>query len=153
MKKRIYEGYPPGYRFIPEWKMGGILFGFGVIFSFRFFAELYDAYMDLVIYEQGHVVRVLEGAVARPFLLLVEGRRFVPFFLFQAAMAVYHYFYYYQGAKTIYLMRRLPKRGTMIKSCVLGPFLCMGAGAAVAVALHLLYYFIYLLVIPGECLQ
>ncbi len=147
------EGYPPGYGFVQEWKVGGILFGFGVIFSFYFFVELYDAYIMLAVYEQGHVVGVLEGAVAKPFLQLIDARRFVPFFLFQAVMAVYHYFYYYQGAKSIYLMRRLPRGGVLIKSCVFGPLLCGGAGAVAAATLHLLYYFIYLLVIPGECRQ
>ena len=43
--------------------------------------------------------------------------------------------------------------GILIKRGGFGPLLCGGAGAVAAATLHLLYYFIYLLVIPGECRQ
>ena len=154
MKKQFETGYPPGYDCRQEWLAAGFLFGIGVVLSFHFFEELYHAYNELIWIDMESGRRILEGAVARPFMRLMEGRleMFVPFFLLFGTMAIYHYFYYYHGAKSIYLMRRLPKRGTMIKSCIQGPLLCMGAGVAVMAVLYLLYYFVYLLVIPAECL-
>lgn len=77
---------------------------------------------------------------------------YVPFVLFLTAMVVYHYTYYYRETRSIYLMRRLPGRGAVLKSCAAGPLLGLGIAGVGLALLYLLYYGIYLLVIPGECL-
>ncbi|MDE7223066.1 MAG: hypothetical protein K2O34_04715, partial [Acetatifactor sp.] len=77
---------------------------------------------------------------------------YVPFVLFLAATMVYHYFYYRRETKSIYLMHRLPRRSVMFASCIKGPLLGMAIGAVALAALYLLYYAIYLLAIPRECL-
>ncbi len=154
MKRQFEAGYPPGYECRQEWLAAGVLFGMGAVFSFHFFEELYDAYYKLIWIDMESERRIVEGAVAEPFMKLMEGRAamFVPYFMFLGIMAVYHYFYYYQGAKSIYLMRRLPERGALTRSCIEGSLLCMGAGAAAIIILYLLYYGVYLLVVPVECL-
>lgn len=154
--RRLWEPegcFPPGFEYEKERDSALILLGIGVLLSLQFFGDLYTAVEVLYEYEEGR--RVLrEGAAAVPFGRLITGHwgLYVPLFLFLAAMALYHYFYYYRETKSIYLMRRLPKRGVLWKSCVKGPALWLGTGAAFLAVWYLLYYGIYLLAVPGECL-
>jgi len=155
IRNRIETYYPPGYAYRQEWIGACLLLGMGVVLSFRFFSELNDARRMLYSYDDGWRT-LAEGAVAEPFAQLTKGYPafFVPLFLYLAFMAWYHYFYYCygMGTKSIYLMRRLPKRSPLIRSCIQGTLLCMAAAAVSAAALYLLYYLIYLLTIPAECL-
>ncbi len=152
IREVLKTGYPPGYEYRQECRAAVILFGIGIIPGLDFFRKLYRVFGEVVRVENGRIIPT--GLEAEPFAWLVQGQEgmFAPFFLFLAAMSVYHYFYYYRGAKSIYLMRRLPERRTMIKSCIWGPALCMAAGAVLMAALRLLYYLIYLLIIPAQCL-
>ena len=79
------------------------------------------------------------------------GGLFVPYFLFLAIMAAFHYAYYHRETKSIYLMRRLPRRSVLVASCVRAPLLGMAVGAAAEAVLGVIYYGIYLLVMPGVC--
>lgn len=145
--------FPPGYAYESELSSAIILLGIGAGLSLSFFRNLYRTVEALYEYENHR--RVLrENAVAASFGHLVTGHwgLYVPFVLFLTAMMIYHYFYYYRETKSIYLMHRLPRRGVLLKSCVKGPLLGLGIGAVALAALYLLYYGIYLLVIPGECL-
>lgn len=145
--------FPPGYEYEKEQGSVLLLLGIGAGLSLQFFGELLSASEALYEYEQG--VRVLkQGAAAVPFTKLIMGHwgLYIPLVLFLAAMMIYHYIYYYHETKSIYLMRRLPRRGVTLKSCVLGPLLGLGMAAGALTLLYLLYYVIYLLAIPGECL-
>lgn len=145
--------FPPGYEYEKERNSAVLLFGIGAGLSLQFFGRLYQAAEAL--YEYTGRERVLrEDAEAASFGQLVTGHwgLYVPLVLFLAAMVLYHYIYYYRETRSIYLMRRLPGRGAILKSCVTGPFLGLGAAAVMAALLYLLYYGMYLLVIPGECL-
>ena len=154
--RRIWEPegcFPPGYEYEKERSSALLLLGIGVGLSLQFFGSLHAAVEALYEYADGMKV-LREGAQAVPFGRLVIGHwgLYVPLLLFLAGMALYHYFYYYRETKCIYLMRRLPKRGVLFKSCVKGPVLWLGAGIAFLTVWYLLYYGIYLLAIPGECL-
>ena len=145
--------FPPGYEYEQERNNALFLLGIGAGLSLSFFGNLYRAVEALYEYENHR--RVLrENAVAASFGHLVMGHwgLYVPFFLFLTAMMIYHYFYYRRETKSIYLMRRLPRWGVLFKSCVKGSLLGLGIGAAALAVLYLLYYGIYLLVIPAECL-
>lgn len=149
---RLENYFPPGYEYKRERDSVKLLMGIGMGLSLQFFIRLHQAAEAL--YEYKDRERVLrEGALAAPFWKLVTGHwgLYVPLFLFLAAMMVYHYIYYYRGAKSIYLMRRLPGRRTVLKSCVAGPLLGMVLAAVTLVLLYLMYYGIYLLKIPEEC--
>lgn len=145
--------FPPGYEYEWERNSAVLLLGIGVGLSFQFFERLYQA--AEVLYEYTDRKRVLrEDVMAASFGQLVTGHwgLYVPLVLFLAAMTIYHYIYYYRVTRSIYLMRRLPRRGVVFKSCVMGPLLGFGMAAAFVALLYLLYYGMYLLVIPGECL-
>lgn len=145
--------FPPGYEYEWERKSAVLLLGTGVGLSLLFFRRLHQA--AEVLYEYTDRMRVLrKDAVAVSFGQLVANHwgLYVPLLLFLTAMMIYHYIYYYRETKSIYLMRRLPRRGAVLKSCVMGPLSGLGMAAVILALLYLLYYGCYLLVIPGECL-
>lgn len=145
--------FPPGYEYEKERNSAVLLFGICAGLSLQFFGKLYQAVEALYEYTGGK--RMLrEDAAAASFGRLVTGHwgLYVPLVLSLTAMMIYHYIYYYRETRSIYLMRRLPGRGVVLKSCVMGPLFGLGVSAVMAALLYLLYYGIYLLVIPGECL-
>ena len=145
--------FPPGYEYEWERNSAVLLFGIGVALSLQFFGRLYQAAEALYEYtDRGRVLR--EDVVAASFGHLVTGHwgLYVPLVLFLTAMMIYHYIYYYRVTRSIYLMRRLPGRGVVLKSCVAGPLTGLGMVIVILALLYLMYYGIYLLVIPGECL-
>ncbi len=144
--------FPPGYDYESERNYAVLLLGLGIGLSLQFFISLHRSAEVLYEYRDREWV-LREGAVAASFGKLVTGHwgLYVPLFLFLAAMMAYHYIYYYHETRSIYLMRRLPGRWTVLKSCVAGPLLGMGLAAMILTSLYLMYYGMYLLVIPGEC--
>lgn len=145
--------FPPGYEYEWERNSAVLLLGTGVGLSLLFYRRLHQA--AEVLYEYTDRRRVLrKDAVAVSFQQLVENHwgLYVPLLLFLTAMMIYHYIYYYRETRSIYLMRRLPRRGVVFKSCVMGPLLGFGVAVVILMLLYLLYYGCYLLVIPGECL-
>lgn len=59
-----------------------------------------------------------------------------------------HAGYWYQGSRSIYLMRRLPQRGELLRRTAGLPVLIAAAALAAALALLLVYFAIYCLVTP-----
>lgn len=144
---------PPGYEYWRRERNGAaFLLGIGAAFSLRFFGRLYQMVKSLYLYVgRERVLREDAREMLLPFGRLVQGHwgLYVPFFLFLAAVAVFHYLYYCRETKSIYLMRRLP--AALAASCLLGPLSGMAAGAAAFGLLQLLYYGIYLLSVPKVC--
>ncbi|MDE7327524.1 MAG: hypothetical protein K2N63_14830 [Lachnospiraceae bacterium] len=153
--------FPPGFNYEREWKWAFLLFGGGVVVSLRYYLKLYRAIESLYYYEYerwGDKIRWVkvfkEGELVEPFGRLVEGdwMFFVPFFLYLTAMMVVHYMYYKSTEKCLYLMRRLPGRGKLLKSCVQVPLFGVVAGAVCLAVLYFLYYIVYLIMVPKGCL-
>jgi len=154
MLKNPGKFLPPGYVYTEERNMAGCLLGLAMVLSLQFFARLQVAVEELYYIDRirGRILR--PGVTAAPFLELVRGYAglFLPLYLFLVGMMIYHYFYYYRETKSIYLMRRLPQRSVLWKSCVQIPLLGMGAGAVAMLVLFLLYYGGYLLLMPTEAM-
>ena len=113
--------FPPGYAYEMERNGAGLLLGLGAVLSLSFFGRLHSAVDNL--YEYRNRSRVLrEGVLAAPFGRLVaeQWSFYLPLFLFLAATVIFHYIYYRQSTKSIYLMKRLPGRWVLLKSCVQG---------------------------------
>jgi uncharacterized membrane protein YqhA len=68
------------------------------------------------------------------------------------ALIVYHYAYHYQGSKSIYLMKRLPNRWEMHRRCITLPLLAALICLIAAIAFLLIYFGIYMVFTPKECL-
>lgn len=153
MKERLKKYYPPGYDYIKEWISVISWFVVGLIFSMiLFFTELVATNRKLFITSDG--LKLIEGAIVRPFMKLMEGQLtcFIPMFIFLLVMMVYHYIYYYQGTKSIYVMRRLSSKKYIFKSCIEGTIVGAVTGLAAMCVLFALYYLIYYLAIPSECM-
>lgn len=153
MEKRLAKWYPPGYEWREELISAAILLGLAFFLSWRYLFRLGQTVQGLYIFYRGE--RVLRpDAVAKSFTELVQGS-FLGFYLpfvFLAVMIVWHYVCYWRHTKSIYVMRRLPKRGVVFRSCVKGPVLCAVMLALMAVVLWGLYLGLYWLAIPAECM-
>ncbi len=150
--------FPPGYDRGKEcWQLLFYLL-IGVIFSLRFVTEYYEAYDNLFGWraENGIAVEKLvrQGAKIVPFEAII-GYNFMFLWLVLLLLVitgVKHYLYYTQGSKSIYLVRRLPDRYYVWKTCALGPLIGMGITLALIGILRLIYWLIYIGVTPIECL-
>lgn len=146
--------YPPGYEYRWELAITAGLTLIAVCFSMCFFIRLDRAVTDLYYYDVSAVRCLRPDAVIDPFHRIAGGswQAFWLPALSQAAIAVYHYCYYYRDTRSIYLMRRLPERGLVIRSCLAAPLLCLGTLALVIGVLWLLYLGCYFLAVPAQCL-
>lgn len=77
---------------------------------------------------------------------------FVIVMLVMVGICIYHYAYHYMDSKIIYLMKRLPSKWEMHKRCIILPIAGILVAAAVMLVLWGLYYGIYLLFTPQQCL-
>lgn len=153
---RLWTGleqcFPPGYEFVWERNTAAVLLALPMVLSLQYLGRLRQAvewlyHVDRV---RGRVLR--PDAAAIPFIRLAGGygRFFIPYYMFLAMMAAVHYAYYYRETKSIYLMLRLPCRSVLVRSCLRAPLLGMAVGILAQLGLGLIYYGIYLLVMPRE---
>lgn len=157
-QKRGYMGkldrfYPPGYEWREELYSVGILWALAFFLSWTYLFQLHRMTGRLYYFQGGQ--RLLHpDAVAEPFVKVVSmsWTGFAAPLLFLALMVIWHYFSYWRGTKSIYLMRRLPRRGVVFASCVKGPAVCAVAVVLAAAALYVLYLGLYFLAVPRECM-
>lgn len=156
MKFDIGKYFPAGYEYKAElWTLGGWLIG-SVIYSFSFFLNYYRAYMKLFFYDRINEEFILkEGVFMERFSLLSDGifRGFYLGVLLLGILAICHYTYYYQGSKSIYLMKRLPDRKMLLKSCICVPVVLGIFSVVLMTVLSLFYFGFYTWVTPEECIR
>lgn len=157
--RRLEKLFPPGYEYETEVWLAVFFWGGTVGASAIYFAVYLHGAIEKLYQHAPYVSigfrRVLrEGARVEAFAELVEWywALWLPAFLFLAVMPLIHYIYYYRDTRSIYVMRRLPRRGITFKSCVRGPALGAGIVLATAAFLYLLYFGIYRLGVPAECM-
>lgn len=144
---------PPGMSMKQE--LGFFLTGMiaSLLDSFRFLLRY--SFESQNLYEVIDRKRVLiKGAIMPDFITLLD-RSLIGFGLVALCMIgfiIYHYAYYRQGSKSIYLMKRLPKRSELHRRALTVPLLAMLTSALTAFILLLLYFAIYMLATPAECL-
>lgn len=150
--------FPPGYDKQKECRQLFFSLLAGIIFSFRCIAMYYEAYDDLLVWkvENGFGVEkvVRQGAKIVPFEEIISYNFMMLWLvLFLLIITVLkHYLYYTKGSKSIYLVRRIPDKRYVWRTCVLGPLIGMGITLAVIGILRLVYWLIYIGVTPVECL-
>lgn len=151
--ERIAKFYPPGYEWQDEWKVTGCLLGLAFVLSWQYLFRLVRMTNGLYWYEGGK--RFVRAEVIAESYMEVVGNSWLWFLLpivFLALMAVWHYASYWQYTRSIYVMRRLPRRGVVLASCVQGPLLCAAVLALAAVLLSVLYLGLYWIAVPAECM-
>ena len=142
-----------------EIKWIGFGLGFGALVAvITFFDHYYDAleklYWNMPASLAGMERKPIPGAVMTPFAELLRGCETV-FALVCAVMpflAAYHYLHHRRGAKSIYLMRRLPRRWELHRRCLSLPALGLVSALGLLGLLGIVFYMIYLLCTPAQCL-
>lgn len=154
MKERLRKLYPPGYEWREELISAAVLFGLAVLLSWRYLFRLGRMTWNLYTYDYTYEKRLLRpDALAEAFSELIHGSfwGFLLPLVFLAVMVIMHYIYYWKHTKSIYVMRRLPKRGVVFLSCIKGPVLCVALLVFAAGVLWMLYLGLYWLAVPAEC--
>jgi len=161
MKRKIdaekFEKYtPPGIEFKSRfiyilWYLG-IAVGWSCSYLIKYLTARSNLYAYTLV---GLVLR--EGAFMPGFHeLIYEGMDsrygFWGFYYLMVVMIVMNYLHYYQGSKSIYLMRRLPDKWEIHRRNVIMPLAAIVIGALTQMALWMLYYGIYLTCTPQQCL-
>ena len=89
------------------------------------------------------------------FYLLIRGKYMLlgMTMLWCVSNVVFRYLYYYQGSKSIYLMRRLPDRGELYRSCLARPIQRMVLCLVICLAILLISYAYYMKETPTRWLE
>ena len=153
MKHKLFRLSPPGYelRFESRFFAWGLVLS--VLFSTGFLMRFGDARNGLYNYQAGRKT-LLPGAVMPDMSELLGGALsgFLILALCMLAMTALRYAYHRQGSKSIYLMRRLPDKWELHRRCIVLPVLGAAACLLAAAAVLLLFYGIYMVATPRECL-
>ena len=153
-KSKWLEKYaPPGINVSTEvgWFVAGVVLA--TLHSLCFLVEYMQAKNELYM-RKGDGLVLMEGAIIKDFATLTDGL----FLTFQIVcivtllVTIYHYAYHYQGSKMMYFMKRLPDKWEVHRRCWALPV----AGFCITVVwmttLKIIYYAIYLLCTPSQCL-
>ncbi|MBQ8518057.1 MAG: hypothetical protein IJ455_00435 [Agathobacter sp.] len=153
-KTKWLEKYaPPGIDVSTEiaWLIGGNVLA--TLHSMMFLVhyvtargELYERRVSGMVLIEGTVIRGFGELTAGVFLSMQV------VCIIALLVSVYHYFYHYQGSKMMYLMKRLPDKWEVHKRCLALPI----AGSCITfvwmMLLKMIYYAIYILCTPSQCL-
>ncbi len=146
--ERFRRFFPPGWNYRMELRFYGFWLLGSAVFSLQFLVKYCLNYQKLFSWRQGELVYNGGGLIG--FSQMLEGC-FLGFWILPLLMllaALFHYFYYYQGSRSIYLIRRLPDRWYVFKSCVLLPFLGTVLSLGLQLLLTLLYAICYVVFAP-----
>lgn len=147
---------PPGIEFVRQLDFCLRCMLVALVWSCSFLLKYLNARGELFMRTMtGLVVR--EGVMMQDFWQLLhvdfdslDG--FLLFYMVMLGLMVYHYLYYYQDSKSIYLMRRLPDRWEMHRRNVVLPLAAIVIGFLTEMVVLLLYYGIYVICTPTQCM-
>lgn len=123
--------------------------------SILIFSNQYSDALAWLYYRSAGMLHVLKpDAVMTGFYELILGCDvvFSLICLVMPLLAAYHYWYHYQGSKSIYLMRRLPQREELHRRCLSIPAAGLIGSLALQGLLGVIYYLVYILCTPEQCL-
>ncbi len=152
MRNKINRLAPPGLPWRQE--VGFFVTGAicALVYSLLYFIRLGNNRRHL--FENPEEEILWPGAIMPDFADILENA-LVGFLIIAVCMigfVIYHYLYFRQGSKSIYLMKRLPKRWELHRRCwtlpVMGAVLC----GIIAFLLLVIYFRVYMAVTPEECL-
>lgn len=144
---------PPGMEYKPELRFyitGLICAG---LYSLRFLVRYFDARYELFEHYDYESV-LIEGAKIADFRSLLGSAPAGFAFIAVCGLVyiIYHYLYFRQGSKSIYLMKRLPSKRELHKRAIALPLLAILGCAVAALIVVLIYFAVYMLATPRQCL-
>ena len=145
---------PPGYDFKPEQTLLFSGIGLSILYSLFTYGNHLSNQLALLYWVEGSVRVLREGAVMPDFVEILDGT-LTGYFLFSwcfAAQIVAHYVYHYRESKSIYTMRRLPKRWELHRRCLTVPLVAIVTYLSLAFVTLLICYAVYMNVTPDVCL-
>ena len=152
--------FPPGYEGDKEIRAVVVWLAASVVYSFRFFFTYKDCY-DLCVWKGGMTVdgviiapQIREGIMMPPFPEVLDNCM-LGFGVAMVLLIIYgnlHYAYYFQESRSILLVRRLPDKWFVWRTCVAGPVLVAIMNLLIMGLLLLVYYGVYWFVTPAQCL-
>ena len=154
MTEFLKRNSPPGIELKQEyhvWLIGNIS---AVLVSlFAFLNKYTDARNQLFTYATGTRERI-EGAIITPFynLFSIYFSGFIIISVVTLCFTIYHYAYFRQGSMSIYLMKRLPKKGELHRRAITIPCLSVLATLVIALLTIAFFFLIYILATPKACL-
>lgn len=130
----------------------GLLWLTAFIFSWTYLFRLERMTTNLFRYELDRAY-LRSDVVAESFVEVARGswNLFITPFVFLTMTVLLHYYSYWRDSKSIYVMRRLPRRSVVLASCVKGPALLAGIVVLATAALYGLYLGMYWLSVPAAC--
>lgn len=128
-----------------------ILFGYvaSSVWSLSCPVQIYWSYRDL--FDSGKLI----PETMMPDFVQLADNAFLGFGALILAMILLmaaNYRYFVTGSKSIYLMRRLPRKYEMLKRCLAVPTAVILLSLSAAFLLLMIYYWIYCSVTPEQCL-
>ena len=144
---------PPGYPWNSTLKAaawGGV---FALLWSLTYFVAYSDHYSWLFITHNGKRI-FSEDSVMSNFADIVDGKLLGFVILMIAALGLIglHYTYHYQGSKSIYVMKRLPKKRELWRRCITLPVILALISGTAAAVLRVIFYVFYMIVTPETAL-
>jgi hypothetical protein len=153
MKLNLTRYAPPGINLSQEKRFFVTGMVCATLYSFGFLFRYNNARSNLYRWQAGKRV-LIPNIIIEDFAVLLDKALmgFLVLGLCMLALIAYHYAYYHQGSKSIYLMRRLPNGSHLHRQCLTLPIAALGICLISAVLLLFLYYFIYMVFTPDSCL-
>lgn len=153
--RKLRKYCPPGIN--PARELGCIAAGYSVamLMALSFFFRYAECYNQLFHYMNQRRTEVLiEGAVIEEFSAILSFRLagFIVLAVSMLLLIAFHYAYHYQGSKSIYLMRRLPKRSELHKRCMVIPISVFVLTVLTAICLLFFFHHVYMTYTPAQCL-
>ena len=146
---------PPGAELRSEYlfyTIGNIV---SLTVSLIFFASYVSERSKLYNYDRVLKKYILdEAATMAKFNDVIDGYLlgFVLLAVIMLSFIIFRYSYYRQGAKSIYLMKRLPNRTEIHKRALTVPILASLTCLVYAFIIRILYFAIYVIATPNKCL-
>ena len=159
MKIKMFhvKHFPPGMNMEKE----KLFFSLGMcgafFYSWTFVWRYIQARTELLAFTKlnSHPVTTWEPVGTMEAFPILLGNALVGFSLLALSMlgfVIWHYIYFWQGSKSIYLMKRLPNRMEIHKMAWSYPVRSMVFCVGCAFGLLVLYYGVYIIATPKECL-
>ena len=155
IRSAVIRYSPPGYDSRTEWRFYiiGNIIAFTV--SLLFFASYASERLKLYDYDRVLKKYVLnETKTMAEFTEVLSGYLlgFVFLAVIMLTFTVFRYSYYRQGSRSIYLMKRLPRKNEIHKRALPSPITASCSCLIYAIILRALYFVLYVILTPNKCL-
>ena len=149
----LTKNAPPGANILihTNWYIAGL--SWSLLWSLGFLFRYFDTYNQLLYTRNGIRYQYRYQMMADYDELLGGSMRGIYIIILLLGVSVFlNYASFYQGSRSIYLMKRLPNRWELHRRCIFLPVLGMAGALAIRITVLLFYFAVYMLVTPDRCL-